>query len=382
MESRIRVLQLVWRFNTGGAERMVINFHNHFKNSDKVQIRTLSFTPSMQDLFEEELKKDETVFFINHFWGDRFPGVLSKILRRIFYKNFRKKWLIKQIRDFSPDIIHIHLANLAAEMYDVCKKLPANIKVIYHLHSMPETIDQKKRKVIKKAVQEKVYYPLCVTELQRSSAVKYYGILPETPIVYNGIDQASFLLSGMTQEQASALRRELGIEDDAFVIGCVGRLHANKNHGLLAKTAEILAEKRPVTLLIIGTGDQSLASKITANIKKAKVVFTGVRNDTNRLYRIMDVFALASFHESSSIVTVEAQLSGVPCVISSSISDEVIISSGVEKMSPYAEPDQWARAIEQAEGKRVVLKDSDRFSFISSANMLHDIYTKVKGSGI
>ncbi|MBR5022761.1 MAG: glycosyltransferase [Oscillospiraceae bacterium] len=382
MESRIRVLQLVWRFNTGGAERMVVNFHNHFKNSDKVEIRTLSFTPSKQDLYEEELKEDETVFFINRFWGDRFPGILSKILRRIFYKNFRKKWLIKQISDFSPDIIHIHLANLAAEMYGVCKKLPANIKVIYHLHSMPEAIDPKRRKVIKKAVQEKVYHPLCVTELQRSSAVKYYGILPETPIIYNGIDQAPFLLTDMTQEQTSALKKELGIKEDAFVIGCVGRVTAIKNHSLLAKAAEILAEKRPVALLIIGACDQNLASKITANIKNAKVVFTGVRNDTNRLYRIMDVFALASFHESSSIVTVEAQLSGIPCVIASSISDEVIVSNGVEKISPYADPNQWARAIELAEGKRVILKDCDRFSFISSMDTLYDIYTKVKGLDI
>ena len=376
MEKRIKVMQVVWRLNTGGAERMVVNFHNNFVNCDDVDIRTLSFTPCKGDLLEEEVKH-EGVFYIDNFWGDRLPGPFSKVMRKLFYYKHRNKWFKKQIDEFAPDIIHIHLANMASELYGFCKKLPPSIKVIYHLHSMPEAVSEKYRKNICRGVKEKVYMPVCVTELQKNSAEKIYGISKDTPIVYNGIDQSVFLNCEMSAEEREKLKAELDIPQDAFVVGCVGRIAAIKNYELLAGAAGNIAERKKTVFLVVGHNEADLETEIIKHAQNAKVIFTGPRSDTNRLYKIMDVFALASFFESSSIVTVEAQLSGVPCIISDRISDEVIISDGVAKVSPYAEPDVWAKAIEEAQGKCIKLSDVERFDFNNSVDSLLRLYRKV-----
>ena len=104
MNSKIRVMQLVWRFSTGGAERMVINFHEHFKSDEQIEIKTLSFTPATNGIFEEQMKNDPAVAYIPTFWGDRLPSVAGKIARVLFKKRFRGKWLLKQITEFAPDI--------------------------------------------------------------------------------------------------------------------------------------------------------------------------------------------------------------------------------------------------------------------------------------
>ncbi len=375
----LKVMQLVWRFNTGGAERMVINFHKHFKGNKQVDVKTLSFEPKGDGVFEKELEEDSSIEYLRPFWGDKCTGIFNKIFRRLFYRKHKEKWLREKILEFSPDIIHIHLANMAVGMYDFCKKLPKNIKVIYHLHSMPEAIQESWRTVISEAVKNGVYTPICVTELQRKSAASYYGVEEDCDIVYNGINQSRFLNYNLSEAEKGLLKKDLGISEQALVVGCVGRGNEIKNYPLLASAAGELSEIRETVLLIAGEIPEELKKIIIANAKSAKVVFLGQRSDTECIYRVMDVFALASFYESSSIVTVEAQLSGVPCVISDRISDEVIISDGVCKVSPMSSAKEWAEAIKASIGKPVVLTDINRFEFKSCAENLLNIYKRLAG---
>lgn len=371
---KIKVLQVVWRFNTGGAERMVVNFHNHFSKSEEVDIRTLCFTPSKHELWEEELASDGSVVYIPECWADKMPGVIKKVVNCVFKKDFRKRWFLRQVESFQPKVIHIHLANMASELYSACRSLTSNIKVFYHLHSMPEAVPEKFIPNIVKAFKERVYLPICVTDLQRKSAHKIYGISSNAPIVYNGIDENRFLTLKLTDAEKVELYRALGINDDEFVIGCVGRGAPVKNYELLARVAAFHAEKQPTCLLIVGDIPVDLKKTMQESIGNAHLVFAGQRKDTHKLYRIMDEFVLTSFYESSSIVTVEAQLSGTPCVISSSISDEVIISDSVVKVSPYGRPEEWCHKIDEHKGKVLKLRNEDRFDFKHSVNTLINIY--------
>lgn len=371
---KIKVMQVVWRFNTGGAERMVVSFHNHFSKSEEVDIRTLCFTPSKHELWEDELASDGSVVYIPEFWADKMSGIIKKIGNNVFKKKYRKNWFLKQVEAFQPDIIHIHLANLASELYSACASLQPNIKVYYHLHSMPEAVPEKFKANIVRGFKEGVYHPICVTDLQRKSAHKMYGISLDAPIVYNGIDETKFIDLKMSEEEKNNLLSSLGIKQNEFVIGSVGRGAPVKNFGLLAKVAAYHAKIQPTCLLVIGEIPVDLQNTMLSNIDDAHIVFAGQRKDTNKMYRLMDVFVLTSFYESSSIVTVESQLSGTPCVISSSISDEVIISDSVSKASPYGNPDEWCNKIKEQNGKSVILKDEERFDFNHSVMTLLNIY--------
>lgn len=374
MSDKIKVLQVVWRFNTGGAERMVVNFHNYFSNSDDVDIRTLSFTPSQNELWEKELSVNGNVYYMPQLIGMKIPNYFQSLINLVFLKSFRRKWFLKQVSEFAPDVIHIHLANMACELYNVCCNLSSNIRIYYHLHSMPEAVPLAFKQNIRKAIKDKIYNPICVTDLQRQSAVREYGISKNSPVVYNGINTSIFTETKLSDSDKQSLKNELGIDTSNFVIGCVGRGARVKNYEYLAKVASLFAESRKTTLLIVGEVDINLRNRIITISNSANVVFTGQRNDTNRLYRIMDVFVLTSFFESSSIVTVEAQLSGLPCVVSTAVSDEVIISDSVKKASPQDNPTIWAELISETISKKSCLRDWERFDFEHSANTLLKLY--------
>lgn len=375
---KIKVLQLVWRFDTGGAENMVVAFHNYFTSNSLVDIKTLSFTPSKGEIWERVLRC-ENVDYIPKFWAESFPVKLRKFLRFIFYKQYRRKWLKQSILSFDPDIIHVHMANLAAEMYDVLKSLPPNVKVVYHLHSMPETITPDRVKILRKAISTQKYIPVCVTRLQRESANFIYGVSTDAVIVYNGINIHRFLDTKLNSEDISILKSKYKISQGQVVVGCVGRGAPVKNYPLLAKAVGELSKNRDVALLIVGNIDEQLKNKIMQLSGRANVVFTGSVSNTNELYRIMDVFVLPSFHESSSIVSVEAQLSGLSCVLSDSISDEVVISDGVVKLSPYRSAIEWASAIESQIEKSINIYDFERFDFEKNAMRLYNFYNKIIG---
>lgn len=375
-ESKIKVLQLVWRFNTGGAENMVVAFHNYFSHNSTIQIKTLSFTPSKGEIWEKQLQSGN-VNYIPKFWGDFFPFPLRKIFRYFFYTLYRRQWLKKNIYDYNPDIVHVHLANLAAEMYDVLKGLSSNTKVIYHLHSMPETITPARQKILNKAISSHKYIPICVTSLQRKSASSIYGVPLDAFIVYNGIDINRFLDTKLSQDEINKLKFSYNIKQNQLVVGSVGRGAPVKNYPLLAKSVGEIATRKEVTLLIVGSIDDQLRKEIISSAGNANIVFTGTISNTNELYRLMDVFVLPSFYESSSIVTVEAQLSGLCCVISDTISDEVIISDGVIKVSPYTSATEWAEAIERQAYKVNTINDIERFDFEKNAQRLSNYYKSI-----
>lgn len=372
MEKKTKVLQVVWRFNTGGAERMVVNIHNYFTNSTDIQIRTLSFTPSKGEIWEKEIVGGD-VKYIPLAWYENLPRYLMIVFKNILHKRYRKKWFLSQVKEYQPDIIHIHLANMASELYESCKYLPGNIRIFYHMHTMPEMVPQKYRDNIIKGFSNNVYIPLCVTELQLNSAKRVYGIT-KASVIYNGINESKFTCTDIPDEKIKNMKKSLEISINDFVIGTVGRGAPVKNFPLLGKIAAELAKTRKTTLLIVGDVPIDLRSNILSNSGDAHVIFAGQRSDTHIIYRLLDVFVLTSFYESSSIVTVEAQLSNIPCVISNSISDEVIISNGVIKQSPYESPKQWAYAIEKVASTKLILHGEQRFDFDNSAKELLKIY--------
>lgn len=115
-------------------------------------------------------------------------------------------------------------------------------------------------------------------------------------------------------EARAATRVELGL-GDAWVVGTVGRLGAEKNQAMLVRAMAPYLSSR-VRLVIIGEGDARGA--IEAEIAKLPdprwVVLTGRRMDVPRLIHAFDVFALSSLTEGLPLVVPEAMSAGLPIV--------------------------------------------------------------------
>jgi len=117
--------------------------------------------------------------------------------------------------------------------------------------------------------------------------------------------------------QAAALRRELGIAADAFVVMNVGRLAEQKAQAdLIAAVAQVRAAHPNIQLLILGEGHlrAALDEQIAAAGLRDSVRILGFKQNVGDYLAIADAFALPSVDEGLPIALLEALAARVPAV--------------------------------------------------------------------
>ena len=110
---------------------------------------------------------------------------------------------------------------------------------------------------------------------------------------------------------------------------------------------KVVRERRDSVLLLAGDGELRVSVErwaaehgITNSVR-----FLGQRNDANCLYQAFDVFVLPSLYEGLPLSAVEAQYSGLPCLLSDRITNEAEVSEGVSFLSVDGNEDRWVGAI-------------------------------------
>lgn len=173
-------------------------------------------------------------------------------------------------------------------------------------------------------------------------------------VVYlkNAISVETFSFDERKREQK---RKELGLEDK-FTVGHVGRLTHQKNHKFLLNVFAEILKKLPDSVLFL-VGDGELRETIEKQAKDMNILnnikFLGVRSDIPELLSSMDVMVFTSFYEGMPNTVIEAQASGLPCVISDSITKEANITGLVEYLSLEESAELWSqRAIEKRDWQR------------------------------
>jgi glycosyltransferase involved in cell wall biosynthesis len=143
-----------------------------------------------------------------------------------------------------------------------------------------------------------------------------------------GMDEQQFHSNAVLPNGLSAmgLRQQLGFAADAIVVGHVGRFMPQKNHAYLLRTAaEALTLQPKLHFLLIGDGPlradmETLARQLGID---SRVTFAGHRLDIPLLMRhAMDCFFFPSLWEGLGIVLLEAQVAGLPCLLSNRIPPE------------------------------------------------------------
>lgn len=157
------------------------------------------------------------------------------------------------------------------------------------------------------------------------------------------------------------IRKELGISNRTLVVGHVGRLHKQKNHQFLLHVFQNILQKNPdAVLLLVGKGeleDSIKAKTVELGVEK-QVIFLGVRSDIPALLSAMDVFVFPSLYEGMPNTVIEAQATGLPCVIADTITREANIT-GLVRYLPLGNANEWARvALDASEQARVNTHDS------------------------
>ncbi len=170
-------------------------------------------------------------------------------------------------------------------------------------------------------------------------------------IIPNGVDTGKLEFNASIREK---YRTEFDIKDE-IIIGNVGRFEKVKNHTFMIDVFKEYSNKIGNAILML-VGDGSLEEECREKVKTLgiadKVLFLGNRSDVSNLLQMMDVFFMPSRYEGFPVSLLEAQATGLSCVVSSEVSRETNVTGNVSYMK-LSEPHLlWCKALREAAQKR------------------------------
>ena len=304
MNTPIRILQVVTYMGRGGLETMLMQYYRHI-DRNLVQFDFLVHRPFRAD-YDDEI--------------EALGGKIYRLPRLVPWRRSYKKAL-SNFFAAHPEyrIVHVHQDCLSGVILQAAQEHGVPVRIA-HSHNSNQDFNWKYP--IKRFYMRNI--PTYATALLACGKAagdwlfggKAYQVLP------NAIDLDSYRPEASCRR---SMRKELGIAENAFVVGHVGRFHPVKNHAFLLRVfAKIKKQRSNACLLLVGDG--YLRQKIQKNAAKMGlsdcVIFTGVRQDVPQLMQAMDVFILPSVAEGLPVTLVEAQAAGLPCVASTGVPRE------------------------------------------------------------
>lgn len=168
-------------------------------------------------------------------------------------------------------------------------------------------------------------------ELQRDAWLSADSPMrPRSSVIYNGVDLGRFSAARVA---GIGLRPNYGISENAFVVGSVGRLVAEKNQlPLIESVAKLRASGADVHLMLVGDGPMRSALEKRADELRISgaVTFTGALPDVRVALKAFDVFVLPSLSETFSNAALEAMAMQVPVILTRTGGAAEMIEHGKE----------------------------------------------------
>ena len=247
---------------------------------------------------------------------------------------------------------HIHTQHaMDAFLSSSAAKLAGIEKVIVHSHSTNTLYHVKAHKICRPLLKHLPIHRFACSGL---AGEWLYG-KAEFRVIRNGIDVGRFSFNSAVREQ---IRMRQGWEDQT-VIGHVGSFTYPKNHEFIIKVFQQLA-LRDQSLRLVLVGDGELREQVRRQVTECglaeRVEFLGLRSDVDRLYQGMDLLLFPSHYEGLPVTLVEAQASGLPCVISDSITAETDVTDHIWRYPLEDGAAAWADRVEahlKTAGERV-----------------------------
>lgn len=281
--------------------------------------------------FRERLEKD----------GCQFYNITHR--RKSFYRNW-KDWH-QLLKKTDIDIIHCHF-NTLSDIMPVLIGLQYKKRVIVHSRNS-KMVDSTLTNIM-----HKINFLLLPRNKIKMVAVSekagnwLFGKNANFKIINNGLNLQRFHFDGEKRKQ---LRVQYHMEDK-FVIGHVGVFLPVKNHQFIIRIfKEVLKGKPNAKLLFLGDGPlKNQIQNYAVELGLAdSIIFLGQRTDVEDWYSVMDVLVFPSQFEGFPNVILEAQATGLPCVMSDVITQEVMVTDLCECVSLEQTEYEWAKCILQ-----------------------------------
>jgi len=294
----VSVLHVTRNLEVGGAETLI---HRLVTEQERGRWRAgVCCLGSPGPLGEDLLRAGYRVHALDASPGFRLATILG--LRRV-------------IASEAVDVVHAHTYSpffFAA----LATLLMPHVVLIYTEHGRlyPER-ERLRRQLVNPLLARRADHIVSISGSTRT-ALAVHDNFPEDRIrvIWNGVRIAE----PVQPEEVSRVRRGLGIDPGAPVLGMAARLVELKDVPMALRALRIVVEREPACRLVIA-GDGPERGRLERLAREtgvaASVHFLGMRPDLERLYAAFDVFLLSSRTEGISVTLLEAMARGCPAVV-------------------------------------------------------------------
>lgn len=331
----VRVCHIVGKMNGGGVESFLMEYYRHI-NKDSVQFDFVIDSDSILIPLEE------------------IEALGGRIIVIPPYQKIVQHWqaLVALFNRENYLIVHSHLNTLSLISLSAAYHCKVPVRIA-HSHATAAK-EEKARTALKLALRPFAnLFPTDRAACSKHAGEWLFGTKRQFTIINNATNLSELTFNSRKRSQA---REDLGIHDDTFVIGHMGRLVETKNQSFLLECFREILKMRPNALLVLA-GEGPMRSEyekyVNANGMQGKVKFFGYVDDRNSFYSMIDVFAFPSLYEGFGKALLEAQQHQLPCVCSDRISEEALLSCNVTQLSLSDPPATWAKAIMKPAPQRV-----------------------------
>lgn len=358
----IRIAQIMGKLWAGGVETVVFNYYRQM-DKDKVQFDFFYDADSTVDFPQELRDMGAGSYEVPPY--QNLPAYIQT-LRKYFRKN-----------DYL--FVHSHINSLSVfPLYAAWReKVPIRIA---HNHSVPGG-NETKRNLLKNVLKHFSHlfstdYFACSEMAGRWLFGKKSFEENKVKVVRNAVDFDKFRSAS---DEKLNLQKKYNLKDK-FVVGHVGRFCYPKNHLFLLDVFKQIKKRQENAVLIL-VGDGELHNQIVKEINEKKladdVILVGNVSDPEKYYRLFSVLILPSWFEGLSLATIEAQISGVPSLISTAIPSEAIISDACQYMELTDSAEKWAEEALKLSERTVQLNSFSReYDIKKAAPQLLEWYQK------
>lgn len=331
-----RVLQVVGAMNRGGAETMLMTLYRAL-DRDILQFDFLEFGQDESDYTPEIVHLGGRILKAE--WSQR-PMKLRRTIHR----------LADAMAQGGPYLaVHSHVLYASGTVLAAARRASIDIRIA-HSHATHS---------VARGPSGLAYHAASL-ELIRRSATKMAACSWEAGeylfgprrfgtrgvVVANAVDTSRF--SPVVASERLRLRHALPVPPDWLVLTSVARLEEVKNHLFLVDVASALKD-RGVNFTMLFVGDGSLRSRLESLVRERglenQVLLLGLREDVSDILRCSDAVLMPSLFEGVPVALVEAQATGVQCLVSECVSKEVDLGLDLLRFLPISDAAMWADAI-------------------------------------
>lgn len=235
MSKVIRVLRIMGPVVSGGVDVITMNY---YRNIDRNKIQ-LDFV--FDGFHETNIEKE-----IGSTGGKVYK--VEPYMNNIF-KNMKQIYRI--VKDNNYQIVHSHMNSLSVFPLMAAKLAGAQIRIASN-HSTA-TLKEFKRSIFKYLLKPfATVFPTNLAACSRHAAIWLFGKrrtnAGQVKIIKNAIDLDDYKYNENVNRE---LRKELGVREDTFVVGHVGRFVTQKNHRFIIDVFESILKKQPNSVLLL-----------------------------------------------------------------------------------------------------------------------------------